>query len=222
MDTARAPARSFVRTGYSEWRFGRGWTSGEIEERLRELESRAPNFEIPPDRRLPGGGWQEFATESLVGHEAPGPPLRDGLFQRAAESMIAWSFSDPGIVAGYFRPDEPLLGRHLLLEIRALGVRYLGAARVGAVRREPDVFGYRYDTLQGHIEAGTEWFLLAKEMATGAVRFRIEATWRTGDLPNWWSRIGFPLLSPLYRRLWHHRAHQRLRRIANAPGSTGV
>ena len=68
------------------------------------------------------------------------------------------------------------------------------------------LFGFRYDTLEGHIEQGFEWFLLTKDHATGGIHFRIEAHWRLGDFPNWWSRLGFLLIGEHYRRLWRHRA----------------
>ena len=47
------------------------------------------------------------------------------------------------------------------------------------------------------------------------VRFRIEARWQKGDLPNWWSRVGFIILSGYYQRKWHRRAHQRLSLLAH-------
>jgi uncharacterized protein (UPF0548 family) len=93
--------------------------------------------------------------------------------------------------------------------------------RVHSVREESDshesVFGFRYDTLEGHIEQGFEWFLLQKRHATGEVGFNIEAHWRLGQFPNWWSRIGFLMLGNLSRALWRRMAVERLRRLAHPP-----
>ena len=77
------------------------------------------------------------------------------------------------------------------------------------------MFGYRYDTLEGHIEMGSEWFLLTKNTESGEIGFRIEAAWLPGQFPNWWSRVGFRFLGPRYQRRWHHAAHWRLFRIAH-------
>jgi uncharacterized protein (UPF0548 family) len=92
----------------------------------------------------------------------------------------------------------------MLLEIQVWGQRYLCGVVVGALsdERHPDrtVWGYRYDTLAGHLEAGAEWFLLTKDHATGEIQFRIEARWREGQFPNWWSRVGFALLARRYQR----------------------
>jgi hypothetical protein len=84
------------------------------------------------------------------------------------------------------------------------------------------VCGFRYDTLEGHIERGFEWFLLTKEHATGEVRFKIEAHWQLGQFPNWWSRLGFRLIGEHYRTLWRHRAPERLRELAEQPARKPV
>ena len=72
----------------------------------------------------------------------------------------------------------------------------------------------RYDTLVGHIERGIEWFTLTRS-ADGNLHFRIEAHWQRGELPNWWSRLGFALLARRYQRMWHRQAHRRLWLLAH-------
>ena len=64
------------------------------------------------------------------------------------------------------------------------------------------------------MEKGFEWFLLTKDHLDGEIRLRIEAHWRLGDFPNWWSRLGFLLIGSHYRELWRRRALGRLRRLA--------
>jgi uncharacterized protein (UPF0548 family) len=114
------------------------------------------------------------------------------------------------------------MGRRILLEIKVLMLHYLCPALITHVRDERTddsrVFGFRYDTLEGHIERGVEWFTLTKN-ANGEIRFRIEARWRRGELPNWWSEIGFTLLSGRYQRKWHRAAHERMSLLAHY-GST--
>lgn len=118
---------------------------------------------------------------------------------------------------GHFDATSPLLGRPVMLELRPPGLRYLCPVRIGAVRTESDekhtVFGFRFDTLQGHIECGREWFLLSKDHSTGEVRFHIRARWREGEFPNWWSALGFEFIGRRYQRAWHHIAHERLREL---------
>jgi uncharacterized protein (UPF0548 family) len=127
---------------------------------------------------------------------------------------------------GHFDPEAPLIGRNMLLELKVLGLHFLGGVRVTEAREDADhgtsYFGFRYDTLAGHIERGFEWFLLTKDHRTGEVQFRIEAHWRLGDFPNWWSRAGFLTIGNAYRSLWRHRAPGRLRRLAQQPAAKPI
>jgi hypothetical protein len=196
----------------AEWRIGRSWTVAEIAERLGHLHALGRNFPDPVDEIGPEHGWHGYYSESVIGRVAPGPPEEGGPFRRGCTAITDYAFSDPRIVIAHFDPDAALEGRRMLLEMRALRVlRYLGGVVVGAVRSEASedesVFGFRYDTLEGHIEEGAEWFLLTKDHASGELRFRIEASWRPGQFPNWWSRLGFAVLGQHYQRVWHHRAH---------------
>jgi uncharacterized protein (UPF0548 family) len=202
----------------SDWRIGRSWTEGELEQYLASLNERPVNFETPVEEMIPEHGWTVDGSHDQIGTEAAGPPEPDGAFERARQGIINYDFSDPRIVEGHFDPKVPLVGRDMVLEIKAFGImRFLGGVRVHSVREEctddQSLFGYRYDTLRGHIERGYEWFLLTKDHRTGEVWFQIEAHWRLGDFPTWWSRVGFKLFGENFRRLWRHEAPLRLKQL---------
>lgn len=206
----------------ADWRIGRGWKEAELEARLEDLKSLGLNFSDSFDAMTRDRGWHQYYSEAVVGRERPGRPEEEGPFGRGRIAIASYAFSDPTIVIGHFDPGVPLLGRHMLLEMRALRLlHYLAGVRVGAVRDEEEegrsVFGFRYDTLEGHIEQGAEWFLLTKDHETGELRFRIEAAWRPGQFPNWWSRVGFSWLGPRYQRRWHYRAHALLAKLIRDP-----
>ena len=201
-----------------EWRLVRGWSADEVFERLRELPHRRSTAPDPEDEQARDGtstGWRHYFSEASVGREAPGPPVEDGAFARARRLVERYAFSDPRIVQAHFDAEAPLLGRPMLLEIKVLGIHYLCGVVVGAVHEEAalreSVFEFRYDTLLGHLEAGSEWFSLKKDHETGSVDFRIRATWKPGQFPNWWSRLGFEWLARRYQRAWHRLAYVRLR-----------
>ena len=198
----------------AEWRFRRGWTDRELEDRLAGLESVGRNFAAEPGTPTLAQGWHRYYSEAMLGREPPGEPAPDGAFARARVAVENYEFSDPRIVTAHFDPRLPLRGRRMLLEIRVLGLRYLCGVEIGEVVSDDDEerarFGFRYDTLEGHIERGSEWFVLTQNKLTGELRYRIEAHWRPGDFPNWWSKAGFHLLSPLYQRRWHYLAQYRL------------
>lgn len=202
----------------TEWRFLRGWSETELAERLAALEGLGRNFSGPVEELTPARGWRRREMQAIVAREAPGPPEVGGAFERAREGVENFRFSDPRIVVGYFDPAVPLARRRMLLELKAVGLRYLCGAAVGAVRVEQTdertVFGFRYETLEGHIERGTEWFLLTKDHESGAIGFSISAVWQPGDFPNWWSRVGFAFLARHYQTEWFRRALDRLALIA--------
>jgi uncharacterized protein (UPF0548 family) len=202
----------------ADWRFGRGWSAAELAAHLAALRGRPVNFDTPPEQMTAARGWTVDGADQRVGYEPPGPARPDGLFARGKQALIDYEFSDRRIVVGHFDPRTPLQGRDMLLELKVFGFRFLSGVRIDTVRDESDEhrtsFGFRYDTLEGHIERGFEWFLLSKNHLTGEVRFRIEAHWRLGQLPTWWSRLGFLLLGARFRDLWRRHAVAHLRSLA--------
>jgi uncharacterized protein (UPF0548 family) len=200
----------------AEWRFLKGWSEPELVRRIGGLHQLDRNFD-PAVR----DGWSAHRSSAVVAREQAGRPEKHGAFERLCVAVADYEFSDPAIVTAHFDATVPLSARRLLLELKVLGLRYLCAAVVMKVRDEHTAdmswFGFRYDTLHGHIERGEEWFLLTKDHATGDIRFEISARWRAGDFPNWWSRVGFAALGQHYQKEWHTRAHRRLAWLATAP-----
>lgn len=208
------------------FRIGGGWSEAEMRGYLEALKDRTVNFDTPIDEMVAENGWTVDGGEDEIGVEPPGPPIPDGIFARARQAIINYDFSDPSIVVGHFDPESPPVGRDMLLELKVLGLRFLCGVRVHSVRDETtdrfSHFGFRYDTLEGHVERGFEWFLMTKDHETGRVHFKIEAHWRMGAFPNVWSRVGFQLIGEHYRSLWRRRAPERLREVAHKPATKPV
>jgi uncharacterized protein (UPF0548 family) len=198
----------------AEWRLFGGWPSDALRVRVERLPHVERNFDAEEEQMTAEGGWHHYHSEAVIARETEG----GGCFERARVALANYQFSDPNIVTAHFDPAGALLTRRILLEIKVLALHYLCPTVVSRVRDEPNVYGFRYDTLQGHIERGVEWFLLTRD-EQGEIRFRIEARWQRGDLPNWWSRLGFVLLAGHYQRRWHREAHRRLSVLAH-DGST--
>ena len=196
------------------WRLWSSWPAESIRSQLEQARAARPNVDAAEEEMTGEQGWHHYYSEAIIARAAEG----DDRFTRARMALANYQFSDPAIVLAHFDPAEPLLRRCLLLEIQVLGLHYLCPAVVNRLRDEPRTFGFRYDTLEGHIERGVEWFLLTQN-EQGEIRFRIEARWRRGEFPNWWSRIGFIVLSGYYQRKWHRSAHNRLSLLAHY-GST--
>lgn len=194
----------------AEWRALKGWSNAALQARVEKLTSAQLNFSAAEEDMTGDNGWHHYHSEAVIAHE----PDDDACFERARIALANYQFSDPGIVVAHFDPTTPLLLRRILLEIKVMGLHYLCPALVNKVRDEASVYGFRYDTLEGHIERGVEWFLLSRD-EQGDIRFRIEAKWQRGELPNWWSRIGFTFLSGHYQRRWHRQAHYRMSLLAH-------
>ncbi len=209
-----------------KWCFSnQGWPEEELEQWLDRLSRLERNFDDPPEQLTLERGWHQYSSESVIAKGKPGLPEENGFFERGRSAIKNFEFSDSRVVIAHFDPDLPLLGRHMLLEMRVFRfLRYLTGVVVGAVRSEQKedktVYGFRYDTLEGHIERGAEWFLLAKNHITGKIRFRIKAGWLPGQFPNRWSRFGFFLLGRHYQKLWHKRAHQMMSEIVHGSKSS--
>lgn len=204
----------------AEWRFHRSWSARELHERLIALDGLQRNWpglegeEVSADVLKPELGFHYHHSAAIIGHEDKGPAGE--LFARGVKLITDYEFSDPRIVTAHFEKAVPLEGRRMLLELKVLGLRYLVGTVVGQVHRDANSFGFRYDTLAGHIETGAEWFFLSKDCDTGDIRFQIEAAWQEGDFPNIWSRAGFALLGRRYQRAWHRLAYVRLRMLLRA------
>lgn len=200
----------------AEWRLLRGWKGDALTARFAQLDAVRKEQDVREEEMTSATGWHHYFSESVIARrsEASGTSETDELFQRACTALASYQFSDPSIVFAHFDPAAPLLQRMMLLEIKVFGLHYLCPVLVTKIRDDAGVYGFRYDTLEGHIERGVEWFLLSKT-PDGEIRFRIEARWRPGDLPNWWTRVGFKLLSGRYQRMWHRRAHYRMSLFAH-------
>lgn len=205
----------------AEWRLARGWTEAELATRLDQARRRPRNFDIDAPM-TPERGWNSHYSSAIIAREPSGSPQPGGPFERAWPFLAAYQFSDPRIVRGHFDSRAELLGRVMVLEAKVLGLRYLGSVIVGALRDDHDAErshrGFRYDTLEGHFERGSEWFVLSKDHRSGDVTLTIHARWQPGDLPNVWSRIGFHLVAGHYQRAWHRLAHLRMRALIGSSG----
>ena len=169
-------------------------------ERLRragvnyELDSREDATEI--------GGWHvdDYAVE--LPPEDPGPPQPEGSWEQAQRVLQNYEFPDPNLITGIFAPEDALEERVMLLKARFLIFEFQFGVRISKVideQRETDdgeiaqVWGYSYQTLEGHFEMGEITFTVWKFLESGNVEFRIHAYSKTGHIDNLLYRLGFAL-----------------------------
>jgi uncharacterized protein (UPF0548 family) len=205
---------------------GGGNESRRLRRRLESLSRRVVNFDASRiSEYTPGTGWHVDDMVEPLPHEACGPPASDGTWQLARRLMIDYQLADPATVRAAYDRDAPLEGRNMLLEIRFLGVVRFGVGvRVGAVydeERDVDgrtarVFGWAYQTLDGHFEQGEMHYQVWKWFDTGDVEFRLHAVSKAADTGPWILRTGFRVVGRPKQLRFYRQICRRIRRLTEA------
>ena len=175
-----------------------------------------------PSQQTSATGWRrdDYATDLPA--EAPGPPAAAGSFAAAQEVLRRYAFPPPRLITGIFRPDQPLETRVMLLRASFLGFTFWFGVRVSGVTDEaarptpagPErVWGYGYRTLEGHFERGQIDFTIHKNLATGAVQFRIHAVSQKGHIGNPFYWLGFKLFGRWLQRRFARESLARMRQL---------
>jgi uncharacterized protein (UPF0548 family) len=193
---------------------------------LTGLRGRKVNYDeaqAPLDGR-PAGHWHVDAAETAIGREEPGPPVPGGPFERACLLVRRYEFSDPAILRAVYRGDDELLGRDMLLEGRFYGLRFYLGVRVTRVIDETQgtgpaatqVWGWSYQTLEGHLEQGRLTYEVLKNTASGQVTFRVSGYSRRAPIPNPVIRWGFQLFGRWTQVRFYASVQRRMRRLVQA------
>ena len=167
-------------------------------------------------------GWRidHYATDLPA--EAPGPPMAHGSFAAAQDVMRRYAFPPPDLITGYFDPSQPLEKRIMVLRAHFLVFNFYFGVRVVDVVDEaalaspagPErVWGYGYRTLEGHFERGQIDFSIHKNLATGALQFRIHAVSQKGTIRNPFYWLGFKVFGRMLQRRFARQSLVRMRRL---------
>lgn len=187
----------------------------DVEALLHALRGRGLNYD--PGEVAPPA-WVFDVHRYSLGVEAPGPPEDGGLWWRARELVAGYEFTPPEIIRAFYERGSDLLGRNLVLEARLPGLRFLMGVRVTDLRDETSatstVWGWSYETLEGHLERGRVDYALVKDHASGAVEFTAGSYSQLHPRAPWWMRWGWRLFGRRVQLRFYRRAGQRLRSLA--------
>ncbi|MES3034338.1 MAG: DUF1990 family protein [Gemmatimonadota bacterium] len=190
-----------------------------LAKRLAEIGLMEPTIDLTKrDSFVAAAGWHLDAREAPLPSEEPGPPMKDGPFAAACAILTQYTFPPSRLIRGRFDPAAPLANRAMLLTARFLWMTFELPVRVSRVidltRDGRDgkeyAWGYSYQTLAGHLERGEITFEIVKQLATGAVAFRIHSFSQTGHIANLVHRVGFRIVG---RRLQQRFAEESLRNM---------
>ena len=193
---------------------------------LAGLRDRPVNYDpalAPQDGRA-DGHWHVDSGDIVLGREDPGPPAGGGIWETACRLVQQYEFAEPRIIRAVYRPSEDLLGRDMLLEGRFFGLRFYLGVRVTAVIDETreggagpeQVWGWSYQTLQGHLEEGRLNYEVIKSLASGQVIFRVSGYSRMAPIPNLVVRWGFRAFGRWTQQRFYAAAQRRMRRMIAA------
>lgn len=188
-------------------------------------------------------GPRSFRLATLRGHleagqiefraSADGELLRfeiESWVRSGSRLMRSYEFADPSIVHAYYDPDAPLQGRNMLLKLQAFGLVHLYVGvRVNHVYEEarqlPEgtahVWGWSYQTLEGHVEMGEMRWEVWKWPHDGRVEFHVHAVSREAPIRNPLIRLGFRLACGHERQTFLEGTKRRMRtftELALSPG----
>ncbi|GHF42418.1 uncharacterized protein (UPF0548 family) [Amycolatopsis bartoniae] len=143
----------------------------------RELAGAEVNYSVAEVRRPE---WNIDTHRHGLPAERPGPPEPGGSWEHACRLVRGYEFSPPETVRALFDPDAPLLGRDMLLEARFHGLHFYCGVRVTEIvdetRDDGDrVWGWAYETLEGHLERGKVTYQVIKHQDSGRVEFVAES-----------------------------------------------
>ncbi|MGB7794826.1 MAG: DUF1990 family protein [Pseudonocardiaceae bacterium] len=185
-------------TERGRWRPSSGWPS--------ETRSIAASTAHRPAH--PHSARDQPATKQAAGHRA----------------RLRVRRTDPAILRAMYRYDDELLGRDMLLEGLFFGLRFYLGVRVTRVIDETRgseagaewVWGWSYQTLQGHLEQGRLNYEVIKNLASGQVAFRVSGYSRRAPVRNPVIRWGFRLFGRWTQERFYRAIQRRLRDLLQA------
>lgn len=193
---------------------------------LNSLRLRPVNYDpaVAPQDGRPEGHWHVDSASTVIGQEPPGAPVERGVWETACLLVRQYEFSEPRILRAVYRGDDELLGRDMLLEGRFFGLRFYLGVRVTTVIDETQsiggaalrVWGWSYQTLEGHLEQGRLNYEVIKNLDTGRVTFRVSGYSRPAPIPRPVIRWGFALFGRRTQLRFYQAIQHRLRYLLRA------
>jgi uncharacterized protein (UPF0548 family) len=189
---------------------------------LDQLRYRQVNYDpacAPEDGRA-DGHWHVDSGDVAIGREPPGPPAPGGAWETGCALVRDYEFADPRILRAVYRRGSELDGRNMLLEGRFFGLRfYLGVRVTGLIdeiREAERVWGWSYQTLQGHLEQGRLRYEMIKNADTGQVLFRVSGYSRMAPIASPLVRWGFRLFGRWTQQRFYLAIQRRMRELVQA------
>ncbi|MFG3206733.1 DUF1990 family protein [Streptomyces sp. NPDC048192] len=197
-----------------DWGFGR-LDAAQV---WANLANARVNYSVDEVRRP---SWNIDVHRTALPAERPGTPEPGGPWEQACRLVRDYEFSPPEIVRALYDPAAPLLGRDMLLEARFHGMHFYCGVRVTKVvdetRDETDrVWGWAYETLEGHLERGQVTYEVVKRQDTGEVLFVVTCHSQGAPTLDRITALGWRLFGRRTQLRFYRRCADRLSRFVEA------
>ncbi|WP_019819411.1 DUF1990 family protein [Saccharomonospora saliphila] len=184
----------------------------------RDLAEARVNYTVGEVRRP---AWNIDTHRAALPAERPGAPEPRGCWERARSLVRDYEFSPPELVRALYEPAAPLLGRTMLLELRFHGLHFYCGVRVTEVvdetRANGDrVWGWAYETLNGHLERGKVTYEVVKHRDTGRVEFVATSYSQGAPTLGRVLSLGWRLFGRRNQLRFYRRCGERLRTFVEA------
>lgn len=196
------------------------WTFGRLDavRVWRSLADARVNYSADEVRRP---SWNIDTYRIPLPAERPGGPEPGGSWEHACRLVRDYEFSPPEIVRALYDPAAPLLGRDMLLEGRFHGMHFYCGVRVTEVVDETRdgtdrVWGWAYETLEGHLERGKVTYEVVKHHDTGQVQFVVSCHSQGAPTLDRFTLLGWRLFGRRTQLRFYRRCGQRLRYLVEA------
>jgi uncharacterized protein (UPF0548 family) len=196
------------------------WVFGRLDavRAWRDLAAAEVNYSVSEVRRPT---WNIDTHRHRLPAERPGPPEPDGSWEQACRLVRDYEFSPPEIVRALYDPAAPLLGRDMLLEARWHGMHFYCGVRVTEIidRTRDDgarIWGWAYETLEGHLERGKVTYQVIKHPGTGQVEFVADSYSQGAPSLGRVTFLGWRLFGRRTQLRFYRRCGERLRKFTEA------
>lgn len=198
----------------NDWLFGR-IDAAQVWQGLADARINYSVDEVGPP------AWHIDTHRSQLPAERPGAPEPNGSWEHARLLVRYYEFSPPEIVRALFDPAAPLLGRNMLLEARFHGMNFYCGVRVTEVVDETRdngdrVWGWGYQTLEGHLERGKVTYEVVKHQDTGQVEFVSSSHSQVAPTVDRVTLLGWRLFGRRTQLRFYRECGERLRAFVTA------
>ncbi len=197
-----------------DWVFGRLDTT----RAWADLADAGINYAVTEVRRPT---WNIDTHRKELPSERPGEPEPEGSWALACRLVHDYEFSPPEIVRALYDPATPLLGRDMLLEARFHMMHFYCGVRITEVVDETRdngdrVWGWAYETLDGHLERGKVTYEVVKHQHSGEVEFVASSYSQGAPTLDRITFLGWRLFGRRTQLRFYRRCGERLRAFVEA------